>query len=581
MALASLNPYGSSLSSYLNSRQALNKQVSSRPHLSKSDMSALRDYSLGDSSDEEIPVPTFKCSALTSALLNDVSVSPDSHISKQKKISPEPEQNQISNTKEGNIDFRIERQRYSPNKAREKNGFPRRKVRLSRVPDTSLFCRPKSLPQVDFDQNAAHSNQNDSLNLSTPAPAARRVVRIPASYGSNVHSASSPSSNSCRRNSSSPREEKEIEALEYPVTVSRTNQPVSQGSVSKYGQSTIGRVRYADEAGVKKIAGAFMSVRPRRGRRHISDEGQSPVEENFGPSTHDDEIQMSQSHNSLGRGSASSQEGQQIFEPLYQKSNFSSGSPMGSNVGVDSFFRSKSLIIPNSRPDLSESKDPRESNQNMQPSAPTSGILLQQPSLPSKYDQENELIASLECSKQASSVHPVNVDKIMAPSREEDAPIQDKILSDRPPLALKSQNTPRRLAPPPPKMSLLEAATSTAGATTTSNASGKRNRMKINGKIFARLDCIGRGGSSRVYRVMAENSKFFALKKVSLEEADENAIKGFKGEIDLLKKLENVERVIRLYDYELNENKGTLSVVSNSSLDFCSLLTRNKNSSWS
>jgi serine/threonine-protein kinase TTK/MPS1 len=63
---------------------------------------------------------------------------------------------------------------------------------------------------------------------------------------------------------------------------------------------------------------------------------------------------------------------------------------------------------------------------------------------------------------------------------------------------------------------------------------------------------------------MAENSNFFALKRVSLEDADEMAVRGFKGEIDLLKKLETVDRVIRLYDYELNEEKGTLSVVSNS-----------------
>lgn len=111
-------------------------------------------------------------------------------------------------------------------------------------------------------------------------------------------------------------------------------------------------------------------------------------------------------------------------------------------------------------------------------------------------------------------------------------------------------------------MSILETATSTAGAATTSQASGKRNRLKVNGKPFTRLDCIGRGGSSRVYRVMAENSNFFALKRVSLEDADEMAVRGFKGEIDLLKKLETVDRVIRLYDYELNEEKGTLSVVS-------------------
>jgi len=60
---------------------------------------------------------------------------------------------------------------------------------------------------------------------------------------------------------------------------------------------------------------------------------------------------------------------------------------------------------------------------------------------------------------------------------------------------------------------------------------------------------------------MAENYKIFALKRVNLEEADSAAIAGYKGEIELLKKLENVERVVRLFDYEVNEDKGVLNVL--------------------
>jgi serine/threonine-protein kinase TTK/MPS1 len=60
---------------------------------------------------------------------------------------------------------------------------------------------------------------------------------------------------------------------------------------------------------------------------------------------------------------------------------------------------------------------------------------------------------------------------------------------------------------------------------------------------------------------MAENSTFYALKKVNLEDADEGAVQGFKGEINLLEKLKGEERVIRLYDYEMNDEKGILSVV--------------------
>lgn len=60
---------------------------------------------------------------------------------------------------------------------------------------------------------------------------------------------------------------------------------------------------------------------------------------------------------------------------------------------------------------------------------------------------------------------------------------------------------------------------------------------------------------------MAENYKMFALKRVNLEEADSASIIGYKGEIDLLRKLENVERVVRLFDYEINDDKGELKVL--------------------
>ena len=75
------------------------------------------------------------------------------------------------------------------------------------------------------------------------------------------------------------------------------------------------------------------------------------------------------------------------------------------------------------------------------------------------------------------------------------------------------------------------------------------------------MECIGRGGSGRVYRVMAENSKLFAVKSVSLEDLDEATVRGFKGEIELLRKLQNVDRVVRLYDFEINEEKKVLRVL--------------------
>lgn len=85
--------------------------------------------------------------------------------------------------------------------------------------------------------------------------------------------------------------------------------------------------------------------------------------------------------------------------------------------------------------------------------------------------------------------------------------------------------------------------------------------MAVNKALYTRMDCIGRGGSSKVYRVMAEDFSLLALKRVTLEDQDELAIRGYKGEIELLRKLQGVDRVIGLRDYEVNEEKKILSVL--------------------
>ena len=183
------------------------------------------------------------------------------------------------------------------------------------------------------------------------------------------------------------------------------------------------------------------------------------------------------------------------------------------------------------------------------------------PSLPSRHDQENEPPPTFKRNKPGFEVlsasqklpHVTNR-KLFGETPGTGSPVRKA-------LAPRSQNTPLRPAPPPPKMSVLETATATAGAASTVQSKKKRNYISVNGKLFTRMECIGRGGSGRVYRVMAENFKLFALKRVSLEDVDENAIRGFKGEIDLLKKLEKVDRVVRLYDYEINDERKTLSVL--------------------
>ncbi|KAH9879024.1 hypothetical protein J1614_002459 [Plenodomus biglobosus] len=194
---------------------------------------------------------------------------------------------------------------------------------------------------------------------------------------------------------------------------------------------------------------------------------------------------------------------------------------------------------------------------------------------PPSQDQENLPVSMVNAQhenvpdsvlKVTGSVMKVAEDRNAQQPLQPLSPIQRQPHQQERPMPLQaiSANTPRRPAPPPPppKMSVLETATAAAGAATTKTRERKkRSTLAVNGKHYSQMDRIGRGGSSAVYRVMAENFKLLALKRVKLEDADEAAVRGYKGEIDLLQKLKNVDRVVRLYDWEVDEQRQVLSVL--------------------
>lgn len=77
------------------------------------------------------------------------------------------------------------------------------------------------------------------------------------------------------------------------------------------------------------------------------------------------------------------------------------------------------------------------------------------------------------------------------------------------------------------------------------------------------MDCIGRGGSSRVYKALDESTnKVCAIKRVSLERADADTIKGYQNEIQLLLRLKGKPGIIDLIDYESNVRKNVIMLVS-------------------
>lgn len=96
--------------------------------------------------------------------------------------------------------------------------------------------------------------------------------------------------------------------------------------------------------------------------------------------------------------------------------------------------------------------------------------------------------------------------------------------------------SPARFPPPPPPSIPQTARGYTIGST-----------------FYERLEEIGRGGSSKVYRVREANTKRqWAFKRVKFDQYDDACIAMFKGEIELLRKLLKHPRVVHLHDHAIS-----------------------------
>ncbi|KAF7291555.1 TTK protein kinase [Mycena chlorophos] len=80
----------------------------------------------------------------------------------------------------------------------------------------------------------------------------------------------------------------------------------------------------------------------------------------------------------------------------------------------------------------------------------------------------------------------------------------------------------------------------------------------VNKKVYARLDMIGKGGTSRVFRVLStpNYTEMYAIKRVSLDRTDAETMSGYMNEIALLKRLAGNSRIIRLIDSEVRAGSG-------------------------
>ncbi|ORY62235.1 kinase-like domain-containing protein [Pseudomassariella vexata] len=613
MATASPTPIGSSHLSAPTRRPSLRsglRRAPSRPQIdralsnpppSSAHASSKSQYNAAnaDSSDDEIPVP-MKLSAITKALLNDNASESErnehgsrvrTRAQSHRPSSPVPAvQEQEKSVKRRSIlgnstaeekrttrasSVQLSSRPTSPVKSqasRENSPVRKRVVRLSTTPgaaaaaataaaqfrssarrSTSLSAsQRRTRPPSRESQGEDKANASEVKDVNTPVAQPARSVRIIVGSSGNRGRSSGSSGVSSRRVDSASHPPSESEAPEDPATAPRQRAPLNQGSVSRPGSN--GSRSRAEENQVQssmrvkrvgKIPGSFLSGPARRGRRRQSEEDG----ENEGEPQHSSQEQESQ----LPQDLLDMEPADNLVSSYYVPDRLASGSPVSAKSSAR--YMRESSVLDKAPGKISGQGSPERDEIPI----PHYKIPPPRADMPSRHDQENEAPPPFKRNQEPL----LEKDLAKIPSRPLNTDIAVRPASpERKALAPLSRNTPRRVAPPPPpKMSILDAATSAAGAATTQQASKKRNYMKLNGKYYTRLDTLGRGGSAKVYRVAADNGKMFALKRVAIENADELAIRGYRGEIDLLKKLNGCDRVINLFDYEMNEEKQVLSLL--------------------
>ena len=516
----------------------------------------LKDISYGDSSDDDIP-PPMNFSALTKALLEDKPAirgrSPQERPLQRRPISPNTRQPGSSRVGTPSHDsIRVTRRPQLSGNESEKISPPR-VVHLSGSRGSNIRRTASALEGRSHDSESRPEAHNE---LITPAPMPRKrpvMSRVNSAFSNGPSSHSSSAANHSGLSSDYQATSYVTQATSIGRDASIIQDEAGQGAEALQGSTRLKR----SGLGQGTLRGLPMR-RPMR--RRESEEGESPAAEEPNTFVNDHEIAEDEGEvvalNSGVRRAQDHVEVHDFGESPPEQSQPQQRPVQEYPIGPITRATMVEAVSTTSAAREAQDKQPLRPVQEK----PMFRMPAPPPPLPFMNDQENDPPPTFKRNKpQVSAVLGTKL-SVLNEGKELKMLAETPVAQPRQALAMRSINTPQRAAPPPPKMSVLETATAPAGASTVKSKK-KRTHVTLNGKVYSLRGRLGKGGSSDVYRVMAENDKMFALKKVNLEDCNEETIRGYKGEIDLLKKLEHVERVVRLFDWEVNEAKKSLSVL--------------------
>jgi serine/threonine-protein kinase TTK/MPS1 len=89
----------------------------------------------------------------------------------------------------------------------------------------------------------------------------------------------------------------------------------------------------------------------------------------------------------------------------------------------------------------------------------------------------------------------------------------------------------------------------------------RKNYFSVNNIVYIKLEILGKGGSSKVYKILRQDKKIFALKKNKFDIFGIQIIHNFVNEITILKLLTGKTKIIQVHDAEVNFKKKLFCII--------------------